>query len=101
MRFAGYGLVQSPESNRLKIGAFSAMGIELASRTIHSMRVENLQTRLGLRKFVCATLELEFELAQSVAARKTLAFALAEAMKGCRVLQLALDILEREEESGQ
>jgi len=73
----------------------------MASMPIHSLRVENLETRLGLRRFVCMSLELEIELAQTEASRQILAHSWAEAMKGCRVLQLALDLLQREEESGQ
>lgn len=76
-------------------------GALMASMAIHSLRVENLETRLSLRRFVCTSLELELELAQTEAARQILARSWVEAMKGCRVLQLALDLLEREEESGQ
>ncbi|MFZ1938229.1 MAG: hypothetical protein WBA18_05385 [Terracidiphilus sp.] len=68
--------------------------------TIEAVRIENLETRLGLRWFQCKTLELELELAATEERRTILARRWAEAMKGCVVLQLALEILKRLRESG-
>lgn len=65
---------------------------------IQALRVENLETRLGLHRFVCTSLELEFEFAQTVEARHILAHRRTEAMKGCDVLQFALELLKREAE---
>jgi hypothetical protein len=62
------------------------------------MRVENLETRLGLSRFACTSLELELEFAQTFEARHILARRWDRAIKGCDVLQLALELLMREKE---
>ena len=66
---------------------------------VEALRIENLETRLGLRRFQCATLELELELAATEEQRTILARRRGEAIKGCVVLQLALEILKRQQES--
>ena len=65
---------------------------------IQAFRVENLETRLGLHQFVCASLELESEFAQTHEARDILAQRRAEEMKDCDVLQFAVELLRREAE---
>ncbi len=65
---------------------------------IQALRVENLETRLGLHQFVCKSLELESEFAQSVEARHILAQRRAKEMVDCNVLQFALELLKREVE---
>lgn len=65
---------------------------------IQALRVENLETRLGLHRFVCASLALEFEFAQTAEARHILAQRRAEEMKDCNVLQFALELLKRQVE---
>ena len=65
---------------------------------IQALRVENLETRLGLRQFVCTSLELEIEFAQTVEARQLLAQRRSQATKDCQVLQFALELLKRQVE---
>ena len=65
---------------------------------IQALRVENLETRLGLHQFVCASLELESEFAQTVEARNILDQRRAEEMKDCDTLQFALELLKRQGE---
>jgi hypothetical protein len=65
---------------------------------IQALRVENLETRLGLHQFVCASLELESEFAPTVEARKSLAHRRVQEIRECDVLQFALELLKREAE---
>jgi len=65
---------------------------------IQALRIENLETRLGLSRFSCTSLELEFEFAQNGDARNILADRWDRATKGCDVLQLALELLKRDKE---
>lgn len=67
---------------------------------IQALRVENLETRLDLTRFVRTTLELQFEFAQSVMARQILAHQWTQVVKECGALQFALELLKREEELG-
>ena len=66
-------------------------------KSIQALRIRNLETRLSLRRFVCASLELEIESAPSHPARLVLVNKWVEATNGCEVLELALEILKREE----
>jgi hypothetical protein len=63
---------------------------------IQALRVENLETRLSLHRFVCTSLDLELEFAQTVEASDLLAHRRIQAMNGCDVLELALELLKRE-----
>jgi len=65
---------------------------------IQALRVENLETRIGLQQFVCATLELELELAQTEREKRTLGLRQTQALKACGVSQFALELLKREAE---
>jgi len=58
---------------------------QLVDATIQALRVENLETRLGLSRFACTSLELEFEFAQTVESRHILANRWERAIKGCDV----------------
>jgi hypothetical protein len=71
------------------------MGVD---RDIEALRTENLETRLSLRKFVCASLELEFEYAQTPMEKSALRRRLVSARQACYVLEFALDLLKREQE---
>jgi len=69
---------------------------------IHSSKpllIDNLESRLELRRLVCLSSELEFDFATTVQERLILARRWAEARKGCFVLLLAMEILKREQES--
>jgi hypothetical protein len=62
---------------------------------IQAFRVQNLETRIDLRRFACTSLELEFEFAQTSAAKHDLARQLKQEMKGFRALKFALELLIR------
>lgn len=62
---------------------------------IQALRVENLETRLGLQQFVCASLELELEFAQTAAEKRILALRQTQALKEWNVSQFALELLKR------
>jgi len=65
---------------------------------IHKLRVQALQTQLALRKFVCASLAKEFEVESlSVKQRAALAHHWDDTLKESYVLQLMIDLLERQE----
>lgn len=65
---------------------------------VQALRIRNLETRLGLRQFVCATLDLQLELATTPGERSALAALWTEAQSGCRTLQVALAILKLDAE---
>jgi hypothetical protein len=62
---------------------------------IQALRVENLETRLGLQQFVCTTLELEIEIAQTAEEKRILALRRAQALKKQNVSRFALELLKR------
>jgi hypothetical protein len=62
---------------------------------IHALRVENLETRVGLRQFVCASLELEIEFAQTAGEKRTLSLRQKQALRDQNVSQFALELLKR------
>ncbi|MGO9324196.1 MAG: hypothetical protein ACLP07_06505 [Terracidiphilus sp.] len=62
---------------------------------IQALRVENLETRIGLQQFVCATLELELEIAQTAEEKRILALRRTQALKEWNVSQFALELLKR------
>jgi hypothetical protein len=72
--------------------------VQLLNSIIQALRIENLETRLGLSRFSCISLELEFEFAQTGEARNILADSRDRAIKRCDVLQLALELLKRDKE---
>jgi hypothetical protein len=65
---------------------------------IQALRIENLETRLGFRRFVSSSLELESEFAQTAAARQILAHQRTQEMKEYNVPRFALELLKREVE---
>jgi hypothetical protein len=67
---------------------------------LEALRIENLETRLALRRFVCASLELKFEFVQTDWERNDIAGQWVAAMRGCSVIELALELLKRGQESG-
>jgi hypothetical protein len=62
---------------------------------VHALRVENLETRIGLQQFVCTSLELELEFAQTVEEKRILALRRTQALKEWNVSQFALELLKR------
>ncbi len=62
---------------------------------IQALRVENLEARIGLQQFVCTTLELELEFAQTAQEKRILALRQTQALKERTVSQFALDLLKR------
>lgn len=66
--------------------------------TIQSLRIQDLQARLGLRQFVCASLALEIDTAQTSRERAALSLRWEEALAECEVLSAAIDLLKREQE---
>lgn len=64
--------------------------------TVKSLRIQNLEARLGLREFVCASLVLEFEYARTSKERAELALRLNRASTECEALRIAIDVLKRE-----
>jgi hypothetical protein len=62
---------------------------------IQALRVENLETRVGLRQFVCTTLELELEFAQTAGEKRILGLRQTQALKEWNVSQFALELLKR------
>jgi hypothetical protein len=67
---------------------------------IEALWIETLETRLGLHRFVCASLELELEFAATDEGKDILVHRWIATMKACYVLQLALDLLTRQQETG-
>ena len=65
---------------------------------IEFLRIENLETRLGLRRLLCLSLELELECAKTDQEKSILRRSWVEAMRGCVVLNLALELLKRQQE---
>jgi hypothetical protein len=65
---------------------------------VQALRVENLETRIGLQQFVCSTLELELEFAQTAEEKRTLALRQTQALKVWNVSQFALELLKRSAE---
>ncbi len=65
---------------------------------IHKLRIQALQAQLALRKFVCASLAKEFEAESlSVKQRAALAHHWDDTLNESYVLQLMIDLLERQE----
>ncbi len=62
---------------------------------VQALRVENLETRVGLQQFVCTTLELELEFAQTAQEKRVLALRQTQALKEWNVSQFALELLKR------
>lgn len=65
---------------------------------IEFIRIENLETRLGLRRLLCLSLELELECAKTDQEKSILRRSWVEAIRGCVVLNLALELLKRQQE---
>jgi hypothetical protein len=62
---------------------------------VQALRVENLEARIGLQQFVCISLELEIEFAQTAREKRILALRQTQALKERTVSQFALDLLMR------
>lgn len=62
---------------------------------IQALRVENLEARVGLQQFVCTTLELELELAQTAQEKNVLVLRQTQALRERNVSQFALELLKR------
>jgi len=67
---------------------------------VEALQMTRLETRLGRQRFVCASLELEFDFAATDEEKDILANRWVKAMKVCDVLQLALDLMKRQQEMG-
>ena len=65
-------------------------------RHVQALRIENLETQLGLRRFVCFSIELELELAASDQDRMLLTGRWLQAANEYRALYLAIDALKKE-----
>jgi hypothetical protein len=78
---------------------FDASGWLLTS-AVEALRIENLETRLALRRFVCASLELELEFVENDWKRNDLGSRWTAALRGCSTIELALETLKREQELG-
>jgi len=63
--------------------------------SIQALRVENLEARLGLQQFVCTSLELQLEFAQTAEEKRILALRRTQALKEWNVSQFALELLKR------
>jgi hypothetical protein len=64
---------------------------------IEALRREILETRLSLHRYVCESLELEYEFAATDEARNILARRWVAERNACYVLQFALDLLKRQQ----
>jgi hypothetical protein len=62
---------------------------------VQALRVENLEARIGLQQFLCTSLELELEFAQTAEEKRILALRRAQALKEWNVSQFALELLKR------
>ncbi len=67
---------------------------------VEALRMENLETQLALRKFVCASLELQLEFVKNEWKRNDLSGRWVAATRGCSAIELALELLKREQEPG-
>jgi hypothetical protein len=67
---------------------------------VQALRIENLEARIGLRQFVCASLEIQIDAAGTAEEKAALISQRDEALKAYFVLRLALDLLRRSQESG-
>lgn len=65
--------------------------------TFQALRIQDLESRLGLRELVRTTLASEFETSTSTQERAELAFRWDEVLKECFVLRLVLDLLKRKQ----
>ena len=66
---------------------------------IESLRIETLETRIGLRRFVCAALDMQLEQATTDSKRRELSRQRDEAWNGYYVLCLALEMVKKKRDS--
>jgi hypothetical protein len=69
---------------------------------IHKLRIHTLQAQLALRQHLCASLAKEFEAGNlTVEQKAALAHRWDDTLKESWVLQLMIDLLERQEKEGR